>query len=74
MTKSNKTSTPEYLEWEAKLTDLLTIISDKHHPWQYIDSSQDSIIKISKFSEEKDAKCPICKDVYTHLGMWGDWS
>ncbi|CAG8608955.1 1379_t:CDS:2, partial [Diversispora eburnea] len=36
--------------------------------------SQDCIIKISKFLEEKEAKCPICKDVHTRLGIWGDWS
>ncbi|CAG8544069.1 2458_t:CDS:2 [Diversispora eburnea] len=67
--------------------------------------SQDCIIKISKFPEEKDviieavekrfllkyiksnawhrdvfkytdseAKCPICKDVHTRLGIWDDWS
>ncbi|CAG8647907.1 10414_t:CDS:1, partial [Gigaspora rosea] len=68
--------------------------------------SQDCIIKISKFPEEKstihkavhkrfpflpctnsnmwhrdvfkytdsEAKCPVCKDVHTRLGIWGDWS
>ncbi|CAG8604332.1 5490_t:CDS:2, partial [Diversispora eburnea] len=68
--------------------------------------SQDCVIKISKFPEEKDviieavqkrfpflryiksnawyrdvfkytnseAKCPICKEVHTRLGIWGDWS
>ncbi|CAG8621387.1 10891_t:CDS:10, partial [Diversispora eburnea] len=36
--------------------------------------SQDCIIKIFKFPEEKEAKCPICDEVYTRLGMWGDWS
>ncbi|CAG8724390.1 16927_t:CDS:2, partial [Cetraspora pellucida] len=44
--------------------------------------SQDCIIKISKFLEEKnvfkytdsEAKCLVCKDVHTHLGIWGDWS
>ncbi|CAG8817703.1 19466_t:CDS:2, partial [Racocetra fulgida] len=44
--------------------------------------SRDCIIKISKFPEEKDvfkytdpeAKCPICKEVHTHRGIWGDWS
>ncbi|RHZ50849.1 hypothetical protein Glove_490g14 [Diversispora epigaea] len=68
--------------------------------------SQDCVIKISKFPEEKsviletvhkrfpyltytnsnawyrdvfkyidsEAKCPICKDVHTRLGIWGDWS
>ncbi|CAG8634844.1 3302_t:CDS:1, partial [Gigaspora rosea] len=68
--------------------------------------SQDCIIKISKFPEEKstiheavhkrfpflsytksnawyrdvfkytdlEAKCPICKEVHTHRGIWGDWS
>ncbi|CAG8788262.1 3196_t:CDS:2, partial [Racocetra fulgida] len=67
--------------------------------------SQDCIIKISKFPEEKstiheavhkrfpflsytksnawyrdvfkytdlEAKCPICKEVHTHRGIWGDW-
>ncbi|CAG8659649.1 6095_t:CDS:1, partial [Diversispora eburnea] len=68
--------------------------------------SQDCVIKISKFPEEKsiildavhkrfpflsytnsnawhrdvfkytnsEAKCPICKEVHTRLGIWGDWS
>ncbi|CAG8607480.1 7533_t:CDS:2, partial [Diversispora eburnea] len=68
--------------------------------------SQDCVIKIFKFPEEKDiihetvhkrfpflsytnsnawyrdvfkytdseAKCPVCKEVYTCLGIWGDWS
>ncbi|CAG8765837.1 3129_t:CDS:2 [Racocetra fulgida] len=68
--------------------------------------SQDCIIKISKFPEEKDviieavqkrfpflkyiksnawhrdvfkytdseAKCPVCKEVHTRRGIWGDWS
>ncbi|CAG8582459.1 9773_t:CDS:2 [Ambispora gerdemannii] len=36
--------------------------------------SQDCIIKIFKFPEEKEAKCLICDEVHTHLGMWGDWS
>src|SRR6185369_8210760 len=68
--------------------------------------SQDCVIKISKFPEEKstiheavhkrfpflsytnsnawhrgvfkytdsEAKCPVCKEVHTHRGIWGDWS
>ncbi|CAG8591959.1 17728_t:CDS:2 [Racocetra fulgida] len=68
--------------------------------------SQDCVIKISKFPEEKstiheavhkrfpfltytnsnawhrdvfkytnsEAKCPICKEIHTRLGIWGDWS
>ncbi|CAG8652220.1 4178_t:CDS:2, partial [Diversispora eburnea] len=36
--------------------------------------SQDCIIKIFKFPEEKEAKCPICDEVHTRLGIWGDWS
>ncbi|CAG8632422.1 10972_t:CDS:2, partial [Diversispora eburnea] len=68
--------------------------------------SQDCVIKISKFPEEKsiihetvykcfpflsytnsnawyqdvfkytdpEAKCPICKEVHTRLGIWNDWS
>ena len=71
------TLTPEYLEWEAKLTELPSILTDKIRsrfckrykkktgldPWlnsetsQIEDSnnyiSQNSIIKISKFPEEK---------------------
>ncbi|CAG8765063.1 1902_t:CDS:2, partial [Gigaspora rosea] len=37
---------------------------------------QNCVIKISKFPEEKnpEAKCPICKEVHTHRGIWGDWS
>ncbi|CAH1761044.1 3000_t:CDS:2 [Entrophospora sp. SA101] len=68
--------------------------------------SQDCVIKISKFPEEKstiheavhkrfpflsytnsnawhrdvfkytdsEAKCPVCKEVHTRRGIWGDWS
>ncbi|CAG8603710.1 991_t:CDS:2, partial [Gigaspora rosea] len=101
-TKSNKTLTPEYLEWHNKFIGLPSVLTDKIHSKLYkrykketgLDSwinsetsessqiekgnyiSQDCIIKISKFPEEKDpeAKCPICKEVHTRLGIWGDWS
>ena len=130
-TKTDKTLTPEYLEWHAKLTSLPSILTDKIRstlykrykkktgldPWINSESSQikkdtdnylsqDCIIKISKFPEEKniiyeavhkrfpfliytnsnawhrdvfkytnsEAKCPICKEVHTRLGIWGDWS
>ncbi|RHZ52562.1 hypothetical protein Glove_460g17 [Diversispora epigaea] len=122
--------TPEFLEWQAELIDVLT---DKIHsklykryknetgldPWIMSETpeppqiektdnylSQDCVIKISKFPEEKStilkavqkrfpyltytnsnawyqdvfkytdskAKCPVCKDVHTRLGIWGDWS
>nr|CAG8622816.1 7424_t:CDS:1 [Entrophospora candida] len=125
--------TPEYLEWEAKLTELPSILSDKTRsrfynryknktgldPWINSETSEskqveedasnhlsrDCIIKISKFPEEKsiiheaihkcfplsfthsnawyqdvfkytdsEAKCPVCKEVHTHRGIWGDWS
>ncbi|RHZ62175.1 hypothetical protein Glove_343g27 [Diversispora epigaea] len=127
------TLTPEYLEWEAKLTELPSILTDKIrsrfckrykkktglNPWlnsETFESSQiektdnhlsrDCIIKIFKFPEEKstihkavhkhfpflsytnsnawhrdvfkytdsEAKCPVCKEVHTRLGIWGDWS
>ncbi|CAG8540928.1 2105_t:CDS:2 [Cetraspora pellucida] len=76
---SHKTLTSEYLEWEAKLTELSGILMVKIHsrlykryknktrldPWLNYRSSQieentndymshDCIIKIFKFSEEKD--------------------
>ncbi|RIA99801.1 hypothetical protein C2G38_2237718 [Gigaspora rosea] len=131
-TKSNKTLTPEYLEWHNKFIGLPSVLTDKIHSKLYkrykketgLDSwinsetsessqieegnyiSQDCIIKISKFPEEKgiiretvhkrfpflsytksnawyrdvfkytdpEAKCPICKEVHTRLGIWGDWS
>ncbi|CAJ0915766.1 14656_t:CDS:2, partial [Entrophospora sp. SA101] len=131
---NHKTLTPEYLEWEAKLTELPSILTDKIRsrlykryknktgldPWINFEASkssqieedadncisQDCIIKISKFPEEKntiheavhkrfpfliytnsnawhrdvfkytnsEAKCPVCKEVHTHRGIWGDWS
>ncbi|CAG8599463.1 4797_t:CDS:2, partial [Diversispora eburnea] len=132
-TMANKTLTPKYLEWEAKLTELPSILTDKIRsrfckrykkrtgldPWINSETpespqiektdnhlSRDCIIKISKFPEEKgviieavhkrfpflsytksnawyrdvfkytdpEAKCPICNEVHTHLGIWGDWS
>ncbi|CAJ0913304.1 4444_t:CDS:1, partial [Entrophospora sp. SA101] len=131
---SHKTLTPKYLEWEAKLTELPSILTDKIRsrfckrykkktgldPWINTETSkskqikedankypsQDCIIKISKFPEEKsiiheavhkrfpflsyinsnawyrdvfkytdsEAKCPICEEVHTRLGICGDWS
>ncbi|RHZ77910.1 hypothetical protein Glove_168g306 [Diversispora epigaea] len=74
---ANKTLTPEYLEWEAKLTGLPSILTDKIRSrlykryknktgldlWTTSESpqienadnylSQDCVIKISKFLEEK---------------------
>ncbi|CAG8662075.1 2578_t:CDS:1, partial [Paraglomus brasilianum] len=130
-TKTDKTLTPEYLEWHAKLTSLPSILTDKIRstlykrykkktgldPWINSESSQikkdtgnymshDCITKISKFPDEKsiiheavhkrfpflsytnsnawhrdvfkytdsEAKCPVCKEVHTDRGIWGDWS
>ncbi|CAJ0910628.1 10221_t:CDS:2, partial [Entrophospora sp. SA101] len=79
---NHKTLTPKYLEWEAKLTELPSILTDKIrsrlykryknktglNPWINFEASkfsqieedadncisQDCIIKISKFPEEKN--------------------
>ncbi|CAG8615474.1 4657_t:CDS:2, partial [Diversispora eburnea] len=32
--------------------------------------SQDYVFKYTN----SEAKCPICDEVHTHLGMWGNWS
>nr|CAG8448974.1 8946_t:CDS:2 [Entrophospora candida] len=60
-------------------------MSETPEPPQKTDNyfSQDCVIKISKFPEEKStiheavhkqAKCLICKEVHTCRGIWGNWS
>ncbi|CAG8639207.1 3149_t:CDS:2 [Ambispora gerdemannii] len=80
-TKLNKILTPKYLDWQAKLTDLPSILTDKHrsklynrykkktglNPW--IKSENSEFLQI-----EEEAKCPIYKEVHTRQGIWGDWS
>src|SRR5438552_16990517 len=66
MTKSDKTLTPEYLDWHAKLTGLPSVLTDKirtnlykrykketgHEPWQL----SEAVTSISEKSQASDFK------------------
>ncbi|CAJ0841696.1 13992_t:CDS:2 [Entrophospora sp. SA101] len=85
-------------EWEAELTELPSILSDKTRsrfynryknktgldPWINSETSESKQIEedagnhlsrdyVFKYTDS-EAKCPVCKEVHTHRGIWGDWS
>ncbi|CAG8618571.1 7808_t:CDS:2, partial [Ambispora gerdemannii] len=69
----SKPSESKQIEEDAKEKDVIIETVHKRFPFLTYTNLNAWHQDVFKYTDS-EAKCPICKEVHTRLGIWGDWS